>query len=127
MEGIWRRLKEQGDEEEQEINSINHSEEMLVRLNVAIETNEGTEAEIAIEVNETAQITSEEQLINDKIKELVAKGETSDKIMLHKVDRKKFSEETQQVNRAVKQLLIGYISQTNNLIKAASLWVNKQL
>lgn len=57
----------------------------------------------------------------------MAKGETSDKIMLHKVDRKKFSEETQQVNRAVKQLLIGYISQTNNLIKAASLWVNKQL
>lgn len=54
LEGIWRRLKEQGDEEEQEINSINHSEEMLVRLNVAIETNEGTEAEIAIEVNETA-------------------------------------------------------------------------
>lgn len=54
MEGIWRRLKEQGDEEEQEINSINHTEEMLVRLNVAIETNEGTEAEIAIEVNETA-------------------------------------------------------------------------
>ena len=57
----------------------------------------------------------------------MAKGEISDKIMLHKVDRKKFSEETQQVNRAVKQLLIGYISQTNNLIKAASLWVNKQL
>ena len=57
----------------------------------------------------------------------MAKGEISDKIMLHKVDRKKFSEETQQVNRAVKQLLIGYISQTNNLIKVASLWVNKQL
>ena len=54
LEGIQRRLKEQGDEEEQEINSINHTEEMLVRLNVAIETNEGTEAEIAIEVNETA-------------------------------------------------------------------------
>ena len=54
LEGIWRRLKEQGDDEEQEINSINHTEEMLVRLNVAIETNEGTEAEIAIEVNETA-------------------------------------------------------------------------
>ena len=54
LECIWRRLKEQGDEEEQEINSINHTEEMLVRLNVAIETNEGTEAEIAIEVNETA-------------------------------------------------------------------------
>ena len=53
----------------------------------------------------------------------MAKGETSDKIMLHKVDQKKFSEETRQV----KQLLIGYITQTNNLIKAASLWVNKQL
>ena len=47
--------------------------------------------------------------------------------MLHKVDQKKFSEETRQVNRAVKQLLTGYITQTNNLIKAASLWVNKQL
>lgn len=54
LEGIWRRLKEQGDEEEQEINSINHTEEMLVRLNVAIETNEVTEAVIAIEVNESA-------------------------------------------------------------------------
>lgn len=54
LEGIWRRLKEQGDDEEQEINSINHTEEMLVRLNVAIETNEVTEAVIAIEVNESA-------------------------------------------------------------------------
>ena len=31
-----------------------HTEEMLVRLNVAIETNEVTEAVIAIEVNESA-------------------------------------------------------------------------
>ena len=54
LEDIWRRLKEQGDDEEQEINSINHTEEMLVRLNVAIETNEVTEAVIAIEVNESA-------------------------------------------------------------------------
>ena len=73
LEAITRRLGEQGKEAQQEVNGINHTEEILARLNVDVEENKVHEAEIAIEVNKTAEITPEEQLIADKVKRLMTK------------------------------------------------------
>ena len=57
----------------------------------------------------------------------MAEGKTNDNIMFKKVDQKRLSEETLKVNGAIKHLVTADITQTNNLIKAASLWVAKQL
>ena len=73
LEAITRRLGEQGKEAQQEVNGINHTEEILARLNVDVEENKVHEAEIAIEVNKTAEITPEEQLIADEVKRLMTK------------------------------------------------------
>ena len=93
LEAITRRLGEQGKEAQQEVNGINHTEEILARLNVDVEENKVHEAEIAIEVNKTAEITPEEQLIADEVKRLMTQGESSDNIMFKKV-QKKLNEET---------------------------------
>ena len=42
-------------------------------------------------------------------------------------DRKKLSDETQKVNEVIKHIVTVSITHTNNLIKAASRWVAKQL
>ena len=93
LEAITRRLGEQGKEAQQEVNGINHTEEILARLNVDVEENKVHEADIAIEVNKTAEITPEEQLIADEVKRLMTQGESSDNIMFKKV-QKKLNEET---------------------------------
>ena len=93
MEAITRRLGEQGKEAQQEVNGINHTEEILARLNVDVEENKVHEADIAIEVNKTAEITPEEQLIADEVKRLMTQGESSDNIMFKKI-QKKLNEET---------------------------------
>ena len=66
-------------------------------------------------------------MIIDEVKGLMAQRETNDNIMFKKVDQKRLSEETLKVNGAIKHLVTADITQTNNLIKAASLWVAKQL
>ena len=55
------------------------------------------------------------------------KGQITDKIMFKKVGQKKLSEETCPVNVVTKGLMTGIITQSNKVIKAASLRVNKQL
>ncbi|XP_063604453.1 uncharacterized protein LOC134779729 [Penaeus indicus] len=118
LEAIRRRLVKQSEEEHQQ-----DEEDILSRSNIE----EVNEADITIEVSEAAEITPEEQLIIDEVKGLMAQGVTSDNIMFKKVDQKRLSEETLKVNGAIKHLVTADITQTNNLIKAASLWVAKQL
>ena len=64
---------------------------------------------LATKVNETAEITPEEQLIIDEVKRLMTQGETIDN-MFKKVDQKKLSEETQQLNRTIEHLVTGNIT-----------------
>ncbi|XP_063595811.1 uncharacterized protein LOC134772703 [Penaeus indicus] len=118
LEAIRRRLVKQSEEEHQQ-----DEEDILSRSNIE----EVNEADITIEVSEAAEITPEEQLIIDEVKGLMAQGVTNDNIMFKKVDQKRLSEETLKVNGAIKHLVTADITQTNNLIKAASLWVAKQL
>ena len=127
LEAIRRKLVNQSEGELQEVNDINDGEDILSRLNIEVEMNEVNEADISIEVGEAAEITPEEQLIIDEVKALMAQGETNNNIMFKIVDQKRLSEETLKVNGAIKHLVTVDITQTNNLIKAASLWVAKQL
>ena len=98
-------------------------DDILSRLNIE----DVNEADITIGVSEATEITPEAQLIIDEVKGLMVQGETNDNIMFKKVDQKRLSEETLKLNGAIKHLVTADITQTNNLTKAASLWVAKQL
>ena len=127
IEAIKRRWVKQSEEEQREVNDINDGEDILSSMNSEVAMNENNESDIAMEVNEATEITPEERLIIDEVKGLMAEGKTNDNIMFKKVDQKRLSEETLKVNGAIKHLVTADITQTNNLIKAASLWVAKQL
>ena len=50
-------------------------------------------------------------------------GKTSDGIMFKKVNKKTFKVQTDRVNEAIKYFKSKNITETNDLIKAASAWV----
>ena len=53
----------------------------------------------------------------------MVKGRTSDDIMFKKVDKKVLKVQTDRLNEAIKHLKSKSITETNNLIRAASAWV----
>lgn len=57
LEVIRIKLGEEGEEAKQEINGIDHMEEIFARLNVEVDVSEGTEADTTMEVNKTVEIT----------------------------------------------------------------------
>ena len=122
LESIKRRVLQHD-----EVDGIDEREEVLPRLDVEGEINEGYEADVRIEVNEEVEITPEELQIIEEVKELLTQGEDDKYIMFKKVDRKKLRDKTQEVNGAIKHIVTASITHTNNLIKAASCWVAKQL
>ena len=54
-------------------------------------------------------------------------GKTSDGIMFKKVDKKTLKLQTDRVNDLIKYFESENITETNDLIKAASLWVAEQI
>ena len=54
-------------------------------------------------------------------------GKTSDGIMFNKVDKKTLKVQTDRVNEAIKYCKSKNIIETNDLIKAASVWVAEQI
>ena len=101
--------------------------EVLPILDVEGEINEVYEADVRIEVNEEVEITPEELQIVEEVKELLPQEEDEKYIMFKKVDRKTLRDKTQEVNGAMKHIVTVSITHTNNLIKAHSCWVAKQL
>ena len=81
-------IGELGEEAQQEVYVINHTEEILAMLTVEAEVNEVNEADIA------NKVIPGKQMIIDEVKRLMTHGETSDNIIFKKVDQKKYSEET---------------------------------
>ena len=55
----------------------------------------------------------------------MVKGRTSDNIMFKKVDKKVLKVQTDRLNEAIKHLKSKSITETNNLIRAASVWVTE--
>ena len=92
-------IGELGEEAQQEVYVINHTEEILAMLTVEAEVNEVNEADIANKVNETEEVIPGKQMIIDEVKRLMTHGETSDNIIFKKVDQKKYSEETKWIDQ----------------------------
>ena len=122
LESIKRRVLQHD-----EVDGIDEREEVLPRLDVEGEINEGYKADVRIEVNEEVEITPEELQIIEEVKELLTEEEDDKYIMFKKVNRKKLRDKTQEVNGAIKHIVTVSITHTNNLIKAASCWVANQL
>ena len=54
-------------------------------------------------------------------------GKTSDGIMFKKVDKKTLKVQTDRVNETIRYFKSRNITEANDLIKAASVWVAKQI
>ena len=67
------------------------------------------------------------RLIAEQLKEIMREGRTFNGTMFKKVDKKVLKFQTHRVNEAIKYLKSKSITETNNLIRAASVWVAEQL
>ena len=65
--------------------------------------------------------------IVEQLNEIVLEGKENDGIMFKKVDKKTLKVQTDKVNDAIKYFKSKNITETNDLIKAASLWVAEQI
>ena len=72
-------------------------------------------------------VSEEHQVIVEQLKKIMVKGRTGDGIMFKKVDKKVLKVQTDRVNDAIKYLKSKSITETNNLIRAASVWVAEQI
>ena len=67
------------------------------------------------------------RMIVEQLKEIMREGRTCGGIMFKKVDKKVLVVQADEVNEAIKYLKSKSIIETNNLIRAASVWVAEQL
>ena len=72
-------------------------------------------------------MNDESKEIVDMLKQIVREGKTSDGILFKKVDRKKLRILTTKVNSAISHIKTNNITQTNNLIKACSVWIAEKM
>ena len=99
-----------------------------------IRTSEGNE-EIGIEPNEiinnvTANmetIDEETHHIIDNLNDIITSNRNADGISFKKIDMKILNQTIAKANRVIESIETRNITQTNNLIKAASVWVADQL
>ena len=69
----------------------------------------------------------EHRKIVERLNEIMLEGKTSDGIMFKKVDKKTLKVQTDRVNEAIKYFKSQNITETNDLIKAASVWVAERI
>ena len=72
-------------------------------------------------------LNDEHQKIVERLNEIMLEGKTSDGIMFKKVNKKTLKVQTDRVNDAIKYFKNKNITETNDLIKAASVWVAEQI
>ena len=72
-------------------------------------------------------LNDEHRKIVERLNEIMLEGKTSDGIMFKKVDKKTLKLQTDRVNDLIKYFESENITETNDLIKAASLWVAEQI
>ena len=72
-------------------------------------------------------LDEETQLIIAQPNEILAGGRNTDGISFKKVDMNTLNRTTARVNRVIELIETKNITQTNNLIKAAGVWVADQL
>ena len=72
-------------------------------------------------------LNDEDQKIVERLNEITLEGKTSDGIMFKKVDKKTLKIQTDRVNEAIRYFKCKNITETNDLIKGASVWVAEQI
>ena len=98
---------------------------------VDVETDIGTVEEEINDVEDgigdtERDLREEHQVIVEQFKKIVLEGRTGDDIIFKKVDKKVLKVQTEGVNEVIKYLKSKSITETNNLIRAASVWVATQ-
>ena len=71
-------------------------------------------------------LNDEHRKIVERLNEIMLEGKTSDGIMFKKVDKKTLKVQTDRINDGIKYFKSKSITETNDLIKAASVWVAEQ-
>ena len=71
-------------------------------------------------------LNGEHRKIVERLNETMLQGKTSDRIMFKKVDKKILKVQTDRVNEAIKYFKSKSITETNDLIKSASVRVSEQ-
>ena len=72
-------------------------------------------------------LNDEHRKIVEQLNEIMLEGKTSDGIMFKKVDKKTLNVQTDRVNDAIKYFKSENITETDDLIKAVSVWVVEQI
>ena len=72
-------------------------------------------------------LDEEMQLIIAQLNKILAGGRNADGISFRKVDTNTLNRTTTKVNKVIELIETKNITQTNNLVKAASVWVVDQL
>ena len=72
-------------------------------------------------------LNDEHRKIVERLNEIMLEGKTNDSIMFKKVDTKAMMVQTDRVNEAINYFKSKNITETNDLIKAASVWVVEQI
>ena len=72
-------------------------------------------------------LNDEHRKIVERLNEMMLEGKTSDGIMFKKVDKKTLKVQLDRVNEAIKYFKSKNITKTNDLIKAASVWVAEHI
>ena len=71
----------------------------------------------------THYLNDDHRKIVERLNEIMLEGKTSDGIMFKKVDKKTLKVQRDRVNEAIRYFKSKNITETNDLIKAASVWV----
>jgi len=73
------------------------------------------------------EVDQDHRQIIQKLKEIMKEGKPTEGIMFKKVDKKMLRNAAEKVNLAIKFIDTSNITQTNDLIRAASVWVTEEL
>ena len=118
-------IDKNGNEEDEETEAEG-SENVRSEINVQ-NNNILHESDINISIQNIETLDEEERHIISRIQEILTEGRDTSGISFKKVDYKRLNKIVESVNKAINYVETTTITQTNNLIKAASVWVADQI
>ena len=130
LENIWRMIEAESEIVNESIEDVeqNQTDREIVRTS---ERNEQIGDDSDETINNVAvnveTLDEETQLIIAQLNKILAGSRNTDGISFKKVDMNTLNRTTAKVNRVIELIETKNITQTNNLIKAAGVWVAGQL
>ena len=129
LENIWRMIEAESETVNESIEDVeeNQTERDIVRTSERNEQIGDDSDETINNVAVNVETDEETQLIIAQLNKILAGGRNTDGISFKKVDMNTLNRTTAKVNRVIELIETKNITQTNNLIKAAGVWVADQL